>query len=465
MTMTTEGDFYFGSYRQKIFKLDRFLRKLSEFSVRLQVRDLISALAQVLKRLETGTFSIAVVGKAQAGKTTLVNALIGAKVLPVSSAATSILKRINYGFQPIATIVRQNRQQQEIEIEQLENYFNDDRADNLVSKITEISIQYPARYCQNDVEIIDLPGLDSNNSLLEATAAAAALANSDLAIFVLSTTSLLSKVELDFLKQQLLTQDLGRILFVVSGSDRLQDGEEANQIVKIVKEKLQQQLITDLKTKFKPDSPEYITCLSKIGQLKVFCISGIDALQAKLDRNDDLLQKSRAIGLEKNLERLLNQEKGLIFLQIATNRALLAAKAILQELEQQKSLFQAQEAQLREIYEQPLQKLKLSQQNRREKVDKLMHLKELDRLQKDILDLRAKWEREKTLVEIESNRIEEMRQETAEIAQESQLEAAQILQVIGVTCHQCGKMLAPRANFCIACGSSLNIDPSGDRAW
>ena len=314
MTTTTESNFSFGSDRQKIFKFDSYLRKLSEFALRLQLKDLVPALDRILKRLETGTFCIAVVGEVQTGKTTLTNVLLGANILPINSLATATLNHITYGLTPSVKIVFQDGQHQKITVEQLFAYTEDlgDGVENIAETIAQLDIEYPFRYGQNDVEIIDTPGIDSYGNVNPSTASV--LPNIDLAIFVLSAESFLSDREQNFLETQLLTQDLGKIIFVINGSDRVRNEEETNELVKIVKEKLQKQVIKNIITQFDRHSAEYINCLGKIGQLKVFCISAADALQAKLDSDNELLNKSRSIGLEKNLERFLDREKGLITL-------------------------------------------------------------------------------------------------------------------------------------------------------
>jgi small GTP-binding protein len=446
-----ESNFSFGGDRQKIFKFDSFLRKLSEFCLKVELKSLILTLDRVLQRLETGTFSIAIVGEIQTGKTTLTNVLLGANILPINSLAISTLNYITYSFTPSAKIVFRDGQEQKITLEELiiPNANLDDEVKNAIETIARIEIEYPFRYGKNDLEIIDTQGIDSYGNVNPSTASI--LPNIDLAIFVLSVESALSDSEKNFLEQQLLTQDIGKIVFVINGSDRVSN-DEANNLVKIVKEKLQQQIINRIKAQFGRHSAEYINCLEKIGQLKVFCISAADALQAKIDNNNELLNKSRSIELEKNLERLLDREKGAIGFQIAVNIALLAATAILKQIQQQQSLLEAQDNELKAIYEEPLKDLKTSQQNRREKVHKLRHLQELDSLQKEILDLRAKWEREKTLIEIERDRFSEMLRETEEIIRESRSEALQMLHCMGFICHQCGKMNQPKANFCMACG-------------
>jgi hypothetical protein len=463
MAIATESKFFFEEDRHKIFKFAGFLQKLAEFSNKLRLNDLIRSIDCILKKIETGTFSVAVCGEMQTGKSTLFNAILGAEVIPVRTETAAKIVRSIYDVDLAVEIIFQDRSEKNITLEQLTEYLGNsgDRTENIAANIAEIIVRYPFRYGRDDLEILDLPGINSDCQWEEM--GHSILDRSNLLIFVLTAESLLSENACNFLENSLLTQDLGRIVFVITGSDRLSDVESANNLVKSFKVCLQQQIIAKLAAKYGRDSLEYSACLAKIGQLNVFCLSATNALKAKIDRDEELLVTSRFGEFEKTLDRLLKQEKGLIFWQVAINQTLAAANDIVRAIAQQDAHLVVQQEQLQATYEQPLAELKISRQNRRENVHKLRHFQELDKIQQQILDLRAKWEREKTMLEIERNRLQEMLTETEAIMRESQIEAERIVNLIGIFCHQCGKMSKPNANFCIACGTQLNCHKCGKK--
>ncbi|MGL5805711.1 MAG: hypothetical protein ACRC11_09750 [Xenococcaceae cyanobacterium] len=236
----------------------------------------------------------------------------------------------------------------------------------------------------------------------------------------------------------------------------MENSDSANISIEQLKTRLQQQIIANFAHRYKRDAWEYLILLAKIGQLTIFCLSTTEGLQAKLKGDRELLVTSRFGGFEKTLDRLLKQEKGLIFLTALINQTLTAATEIIHAIVRREKTLAAQQEQLQQTYEQPLAELKANRKSRREKVDKLRHLQELDSIQREILDLRAKWEREKTTIEIERDRLKTMLEETETMIRESSLESKQIVNLIGTFCDRCGKMSRPKANFCTACGTQLN---------
>ena len=62
---------------------------------------------QLLERLASGRFQLAVAGQFSRGKTTLLNALLGAAYLPMGALPmTSVVTTVRYGSRPRATVRR-----------------------------------------------------------------------------------------------------------------------------------------------------------------------------------------------------------------------------------------------------------------------------------------------------------------------------------------------------------------------
>jgi hypothetical protein len=443
MAIATENNFFFDGERQKNWKFAGFLRKLLEFSHKLQLIDLSRSIERILKHIELGTFTVAVGGEVGSKKITLVNTWLGASAIANQIDSTEIILRINNSSEPRVKIIFRDDREQAIRLEQISEYVN-----NFNNNIAEIVVDYPFRYGCDDLEFLSLPETNGDRQLED-------LCYADLFIVVLKAESLFSANEEFFLPEHYLTKKTGRIIFVIT-KERISDSDSANISLEQLKTRLQQQIIANFAPRYQRDAWEYLILLAKIGQLTTFCVSTTEGLQAKLSGDRELLEKSRFGGFEKTLDRLLKQEKGLILLTALINQTLTAATAITNAIVQRETTLAAQQEQLQQTYEQPLAELKANRKSRREKVDKLRHLQELDSIQREILDLRAKWEREKTTIEIERDRLERMLEETENMIRESSLEVKQIVNLIGIFCDRCGKMSRPKANFCIACGSQLN---------
>ncbi|MGL5872412.1 MAG: hypothetical protein ACRC2R_08600 [Xenococcaceae cyanobacterium] len=456
MAIATKSNFFFDGERQKNWKFASFLRKLLEFSHKLQLIDLSRSIEQILKHIDLGTFTVAVGGEVGSQKITLINAWLGANAIAPQVDSTEIILRITHSVEPTVKILFRDDREQTILLEQISEYVN-----NFNNNIAQIDVGYPFRYGFDDIEFLSLPETNGNRTFED-------LCHADLLILVLQAESLLApnketsllehyltKNKANYLLEHYITKNTGKILFVIT-NDRMENSDSANISIEQLKTRLQQQIIANFAHRYKRDAWEYLILLAKIGQLTIFCLSTTEGLQAKLKGDRELLVTSRFGGFEKTLDRLLKQEKGLIFLTALINQTLTAATEIIHAIVRREKTLAAQQEQLQQTYEQPLAELKANRKSRREKVDKLRHLQELDSIQREILDLRAKWEREKTTIEIERDRLKTMLEETETMIRESSLESKQIVNLIGTFCDRCGKMSRPKANFCTACGTQLN---------
>lgn len=317
-------------YKQTVFKLSSILRKLRDFSEKLNLGTSIKLTDDVLQRLENNSFSIAVVGEFKRGKSTFINALLGQEILPSDILpTTATLNRVTYGLKPLVKIRFKDSSEEEIAIDQLTNYVTKLtlESETIAATVTEAVVYYPIPYCQNHVDIIDTPGLSDEENMSAVTLSV--LPHVDAAILVIMAQSPFSESERAFLENDLLKEDLGRILFVVTGIDRCNTPEEAKKVVKTIEQRINEYLFQGLEAKFGQDSQEYKAYLSRIGQLKVFGISAYQALEAKHNGNPDLLNQSKFSEFEAALEKFLSEERGVIALQVPVNRAITSAKEIL----------------------------------------------------------------------------------------------------------------------------------------
>ncbi len=478
MLKKTDNLFSFGGYKQRLTQLANTLKKLRDYSINLELVTSIKLIDDVLQRIETGSFSIAVVGEFNRGKSTFVNALLGGKILPADALpTTATLNRIVYGEQSSAKIIFQDDSEKEISIEQLAEYVTKltEKSAAMAATVKEAVVSFPLRYGQKKLEIVDTPGLSDDAEIDEMTLAI--LPRVDAAIFVLMVESPLSLSEQNYLKNNLLDRDLGRIIFVVNGADRFRHQEDANRIVKLVKHRLQNQLLARAEQEYGKNSSEYQAYLSRIGQLKVFSVSSLQALQAKLEDDRDLLGKSRFLELESALERLLIEERGIVLLQVAINRAIAAAEEIALAIARQTQKLKQERTQLTEIYENAVAEIELKTERKREQIERVYQLDklsidELICLEKDLFNIEQEFSQieelknqipklhvelvlHQSVVDSKQKKLNRLLQEIQKTIEESRFLLEQTLQIIGVFCHQCGKMNQPGAKFCLACGTQI----------
>lgn len=325
-------------FRDTIFELSNDFRYLRQISAKLGLDQLALLIDEHLEQIKNDSFSIAVVGEFKRGKSTFINALLGKEILPSDILPTSAtLNRVVYGMRPEAKIIfrgdapRQDRTQH-IELEELANYVTKltPDAQAVAATVEEAVVYYPIPYLRHsNVEIIDTPGLEDENAMTDITMSV--LPSVDAAIMVIMPQSPFSGSEGKFLNQ-LLENGLGRVIFVVTAMDRILRAKERERIVPAIAERIQRSIEAYVEIHFEKDSEEYHSQLRKIGKPKVFGLSGYQALQAKIAKDDELLVQSQLPEFEKMLERFLTEEIGLVSLRRRVNHLKTYSEEILSAL-------------------------------------------------------------------------------------------------------------------------------------
>ncbi|MBE9075882.1 dynamin family protein [Romeria aff. gracilis LEGE 07310] len=320
-------------YKRVLIALVSDLKRLRNFSKKLSLDKSIELIDDVLRRLEADSFSIAVVGEFKRGKSTFINALLGQDILPSDILPCSAtLNRVTYGLKPLVKVNFKDGREDEVQIDQLANYVTKltPESESTAADVKEATVYYPVHYCQNNVDIIDTPGLNDDQSMTDVTLSV--LPQVDAAILVILAQSPLSEYERDFLENKLLTSDLGRIIFVVTAIDRSNTPEDGEKIVRHVEERIKEYVLKRAQEQFGEDSEEFKLYIKKIGKPRVFGLSAYQALTAKQTNDIALLAQSRFAEFETALEQFLTQDRGAIFLQVPVNRAIASAAEIIKTI-------------------------------------------------------------------------------------------------------------------------------------
>ena len=326
------------AYRKTTFMLSNWLRQLETTANTLEMTGLTTAIAKMRDKVEFNTFSIAVVGEFNRGKSTLINALLGQSILPADMLpTTAILTRIRYGIRRRATIHFNDGHVREIAITDLSQHVT--KAAYNSSRIKEVVIDYPTAYCQDNVDIVDTPGLEDEAAMTAITLVA--LSDVDAAIFVVMAQSPFSKSEQDFLSDHLLKQSIERVLFVVTGIDRCENEQSTARVVQRVEARIRSTILASTEAKFGKTSSQYQSQLSRIDQINVIGVSAKQALAAKQHDNSVLLSQSRFADLEEALKQLVAKRGGLL-LTMAVDRVLSTGDVLLRVIAQRQVALAAQ---------------------------------------------------------------------------------------------------------------------------
>ncbi len=344
------------------------LKRLRSFSEKLNIQESLTSIDDVLSRIENKTFRVAVVGEFKRGKSTFINALLGEEILPSDiDPCSATINRVTYSLSKYVEVEFKDSRKEKVEIEKLNEYVTKltPEAEAMAATVEEAVVYYPVPYCKNNVDIIDTPGLNDESSMTEVTYSV--LTKVDAAILVIMAQSPVSEVERDFLENKLLTNDLGRVIFVVTGIDRCNRPGDADKVIASVRKRIKEYVIGRAAEQWGTDSAEYEVYLKKIGEPKVFGLSAYQALEAKENNDDELLAKSRFVEFEKSLEEFLVRERGAIELQVPLNRVIASSGEILSTINIQENALKMKREDFEKTYETSIQEIdKLRQRKKAE---------------------------------------------------------------------------------------------------
>ena len=339
------------------------LKNLQEHGRDLKLEEVVARIQEVLNRVENDFFRIAVVGEFKRGKSTLINALMGREILPADVLPCSAtLNRVTYGLNPAVKLTFKPdesgcERQETIGIDELSEYVTKLTPDSekRASDIKEATVYYPVKYCRDKADIIDTPGLNDDNAMTEVTMSV--LPTVDAALLVILAQSPFSGYEADFLNR-MLTNDLGRVIFVVNRLDEIRRPKDRERILDVVKARIHKAVETRAVELFGADTSEYHNFVKRIGEPKVFGISGGLALDAKLENDAELLAESKFPEFEEALERFLTYDRGAVSLQILSDCAAGNASKILHQINIQRGAMQMKQQEFEEKYQSTTNQLK-----------------------------------------------------------------------------------------------------------
>jgi GTP-binding protein EngB required for normal cell division len=124
--------------------------------------ELRSTLTNIVSRLESTNFEIAVFGRVSSGKSSLLNRILEQDVLPVGvNPVTSVPTRIAYGPSPRGVAWFASGSPQQFEIEQLPELVTEQFNPANSKHVTRIVVELPSPRLRDGVVYVDTPGLGS----------------------------------------------------------------------------------------------------------------------------------------------------------------------------------------------------------------------------------------------------------------------------------------------------------------
>jgi GTP-binding protein EngB required for normal cell division len=120
------------------------------------------SLSMILDRLENKAFEIALFGRVSSGKSSLLNYIVQADILPVGvNPITTVPTRLAYGAEPKVSVWFANKNPEQVDIGQLPELVSEELNPANSKHVTRITVELPATRLREGVVLVDTPGLGS----------------------------------------------------------------------------------------------------------------------------------------------------------------------------------------------------------------------------------------------------------------------------------------------------------------
>lgn len=345
-------------FREKKGVLIGLIKESSGIINDISLTQYAEGLRQLGQKVDSDTFKIQIVGTFKNGKSTFINALLGEDILPTKAVpCTAVINEIKYGESkkailnfrnplpktllsdiPAATLAHMkahgmtNVPPMEIDYDRISDYVTipvDGDPDEISLKSPYLSVElfYPSALLKEGVEIIDSPGLNENDERTAVTLEY--LDKADAIIFLLDATKACAKDEMETIENILVPKGFDDMFFVVNRFDLIAPREQAD-IKRFVENKVK----------------EYTTN-------EIFYLSALNALDGKVEHNQEKLNNSGFLPFETRLSEFLTKDKGRIKLAKPAKelKGILATEALFKAIPSQRTQLQTNLQVLKERYE------------------------------------------------------------------------------------------------------------------
>jgi GTP-binding protein EngB required for normal cell division len=138
------------------------LRKIEEVVTRRGLVEFRSTLLMLLDRLQDTVFEIAVFGRVSSGKSSLLNHVIGADVLPVGvTPITAVPTRVSYGREPGVRVWIEGCGAQDVGISRLAEFVDERLNRSNEKRVARLAVHFPSDSLREGIVLVDTPGLGS----------------------------------------------------------------------------------------------------------------------------------------------------------------------------------------------------------------------------------------------------------------------------------------------------------------
>ncbi len=267
----------------------------------------------VSQNLRKGVFRIVVLGELKRGKSTLINALLGEKLLPSDvNPSTALLTVLRYGIEKKVTVYfKDNTSPEKLDFDSFKDKYtiNPDEGKQLEESnqlafpnVDYAVVECPLKLLNKGIEIVDTPGL--NDTEARDQLSLNYLNNCHAILFVLRASQPITLKERRYLDNYIKGRGFD-VFFIINAWDEIKkqvfDPEDSEEI-EAAENKLRQVFKANL-------SPYFLQDSNDIYSERVFEISSLIALRQRLKNPDSLDDNREFQKLIKAIYKLSIQER------------------------------------------------------------------------------------------------------------------------------------------------------------
>ena len=242
-----------------------------------------------IDRINKDQFVITIVGEFSRGKSTILNAILGADIIPTAVApTTATLNIIHYSDTPFLKVHFRDGSKEDLEFNKSAFKEFTGLVDFDPSTIKYMEMGYPVDYLKDGTVLVDTPGVnDIDEQRMDITYGYMPV--SDATVFIFNASTPFRRSEQEFLSDHVLTNNIPKLFFVVNRIDEV-DPEDLDEVT------------DDLQNKLK--------AILKVDEVELHPISARSAFRAGLANDAAMLAKSGFTEFEESLkEFILGGEK------------------------------------------------------------------------------------------------------------------------------------------------------------
>ena len=181
-----------------------------------------------LPKLESEQFHLVVLGEFNHGKSTFVNALLGAAILPAGiTPTTATINHLVWSEQPRAKAVLLDGAEVPVDPHKLVDWVTIEGRE--VGHVRYVEVGWPAEILKDRLTLVDTPGVnDINEARAEITYGY--IPKADACLFLLDGAQVLKHSERAFLEQRILRRSRDKLIFIIGKIDLLAPDEREQAI-------------------------------------------------------------------------------------------------------------------------------------------------------------------------------------------------------------------------------------------